>query len=137
MYVSWLGIGLTTKMNSCLFDIIKSSVSRYLVTWTNLLYFSFGSVFIQPNKKSSRQKQYQKFSKINILPLDALQTVPKYFVKHHHHCPSKAVQAQVISPSNAKVCLEQLHLELKALSVSFMHAVMHARKCCNASKKML
>ena len=40
MYLSWLKSGFTTRMLSWLFDIAKSTVSRYLVTWTNLLYFS-------------------------------------------------------------------------------------------------
>ena len=32
MYLSWLGNGFTTRMLSYLFDISKSTVSRYLLT---------------------------------------------------------------------------------------------------------
>ena len=44
MYLSCLRNGFTTRMLSWLFDIPKSS--SYLVTWTNLLYFSFGKIVI-------------------------------------------------------------------------------------------
>ena len=48
MYLSWLRNGFTTRMLSWLLDIPKSTVSRYLVTWTNLLYFSLGKIVIWP-----------------------------------------------------------------------------------------
>ena len=50
MYLSWLRNGFTTRMLSWLFDIPKSTVSRYLDTWTNLLYFSLGKIVIWPSK---------------------------------------------------------------------------------------
>ena len=37
-------------MLSWRFDIPKSTVSKYLVTWTNLLYFSLGKIVIWPSK---------------------------------------------------------------------------------------
>ena len=40
----------TTRMLSWLFDISKSTVSYYLVIWTNLLYFSAGKIVIWPSK---------------------------------------------------------------------------------------
>ena len=46
MYLSWLRDGFTAKMLSWLLDIPKTTVSRYLVTWTNLLYFSLGKIVI-------------------------------------------------------------------------------------------
>ena len=49
MYFSWLRNGSTTRMLSWLFDIPKSTVSRYLVTWTNLLYFSLEKIVIWPS----------------------------------------------------------------------------------------
>ena len=50
MYLSWSRNGFTTRMLSWLFDIPKSTVSRYLVTRTNLLYFSLGKMAIWPSK---------------------------------------------------------------------------------------
>ena len=37
-------------MFSCLYDISKSTVSKYLVTWTNLLYACLGKNIIWPSK---------------------------------------------------------------------------------------
>ena len=50
MYLSWLRNGFTTIMISLLLNIPKSTVSRHLVTWTNLLYFSDGKVAVLPSK---------------------------------------------------------------------------------------
>ena len=50
MYLSWLRNGFITRMLSRLFYIAKSTVSRYLVTWTSLLYFSLGKSVIWPSK---------------------------------------------------------------------------------------
>lgn len=48
--MSWLRNGFSLRMLSWLFDSPKSTVSRYLITWTNLLYFSLGSINIWPTK---------------------------------------------------------------------------------------
>ena len=50
MHLSWLRNGLTTRMVSWLFDIPKCTVSRHLVTWTNLFYFSLGKIVIWSSK---------------------------------------------------------------------------------------
>ena len=50
LYLSWLRNDFTTRMLSWLFDIPKSTVSSYLVTSTNLLYFSLGKISIWPSK---------------------------------------------------------------------------------------
>ena len=50
MYLSWLKNGSTTRMLSWLFDIPKSTVLRYSVTWANLLYSSLGKIVIWPSK---------------------------------------------------------------------------------------
>ena len=50
MYLKWLRNGFTTRMLSWLFDIPKSSVSRYIVTWTNLSCFSLEKIVIWPSK---------------------------------------------------------------------------------------
>ena len=49
-YLSCVRNGFTTRMLSWLFDIPKSTVSKYLVTWNNLLYFSLGKIVIWPSK---------------------------------------------------------------------------------------
>ena len=49
-YLSCLRNGFTIRMLSWLIDIPKSTVSRYLVTWANLLFFSLGKIVIWPSK---------------------------------------------------------------------------------------
>ena len=46
MYLCWLRNDFTARMLSWLFDIPKSTVSRYLFIWTNLLNFSLGKIVI-------------------------------------------------------------------------------------------
>ena len=100
----WL-VWLTITMISWLFDTPKSSVSRYLITWANLLHFSHWSIVIW--QKIKNYKKCLKLSKLNILPLDAFYTVPKYFVKSPRYCSPKAVFTQVISTmSHTKECLQ-------------------------------
>ena len=48
MYLSWLKNGFTLTHASFLFQNPKATVSRYIVTWANFLYFSLGSVPILP-----------------------------------------------------------------------------------------
>ena len=50
IYLSCLRNEFTTRINSWLFDIPRSTLSRYLVTWDNLLYFSLGKIVIWPSK---------------------------------------------------------------------------------------
>ena len=82
MYLSWLRNGFTTRMLSWLFDIPKSTVSRYLVTWTNLLYFSVGKIVIWSSKVQVSDT-IPKHLKEPTHQLDALLTVHKYFAKDH------------------------------------------------------
>ena len=50
MYLQLLRSRFTTRIISWLFDSPKSTVSKYSVTWTNLLYFSFEKIVIWPSK---------------------------------------------------------------------------------------
>ena len=51
LFLTWLKCGLTLYFTSWLFDTPKSTVSRYIITWANFMYFSLGSVNIWPSKK--------------------------------------------------------------------------------------
>ena len=75
MYLSWLRNGFTTRILSWLFDISKSTVSRYLVTWTKLLSFSFGKIETWPSKFSKCWLQCPKHSKQPTYTLDALLSI--------------------------------------------------------------
>jgi len=52
LYLSWLKGGFTLKHSSWLFGLPTSTVSRYLITWSNFMYFSLGSVPIWPTKET-------------------------------------------------------------------------------------
>ena len=51
LYMTWLKGGFSLKHSSWLFDLPKSTISRYLITWSNFLYFSLGSLPIWPSKR--------------------------------------------------------------------------------------
>jgi len=55
LFLTWLKNGFTTTHVSWLFDRPKSSISRYLITWTNFLYFKLGSVPMWPTKEQVLQ----------------------------------------------------------------------------------
>ena len=44
MYVTWLKNGFARSNLAWLFKISKSTVTRYLITWTNFCYFSLGAI---------------------------------------------------------------------------------------------
>ena len=50
LYLSWLKNGFTLNHVSLLFNISVSTVSRYIITWSNLLYFSLGAIPIWPTR---------------------------------------------------------------------------------------
>ena len=58
IYLSWLRNGFTTRILSWLFNIPKSTVSRYLVTWTNLLYLSLRKIVIWPSMPKTFKATY-------------------------------------------------------------------------------
>ena len=51
MYMSWLKNGFTLSHLSFLFNLSKATLSRYIITWTNFLYFSLGSIPIWPTRE--------------------------------------------------------------------------------------
>ena len=50
MFLVWLRCGFGQKHLAWLFGIGKSTVSRYLITWSNYVYFCLGSTPIWPSK---------------------------------------------------------------------------------------
>ena len=51
LYLVWLRNGFTLQNLSCLFNISIPSASRYIIAWTNFLYFKLGDVPIWPNRE--------------------------------------------------------------------------------------
>ncbi|XP_065679806.1 uncharacterized protein LOC136094126 [Hydra vulgaris] len=61
MFLVWLKNGFTILHTSWLFKISKSTTSRYLITWTNFLYFSLGSVPIWPSREQVNKFMRESF----------------------------------------------------------------------------
>ena len=62
MYLSWLRNGFIKTLTSWLYHTSKSLVSRYLITWTNFLYFSLGSIVIWLNKNQVLETMPKTFN---------------------------------------------------------------------------
>lgn len=52
LFLSWLRGGLSLQHTAYLFRLPKSTVSRYLITWSNFMYFRLGAIPIWPSKES-------------------------------------------------------------------------------------
>ena len=61
LFLTWLKCGLTLHFTSWLFDTPKSTISRYIITWVNFLYFSLGSVPIWPSKQQIAETMPESF----------------------------------------------------------------------------
>ena len=66
LFLSWLRGGLSLQHTAYLFQLPKSTVSRYLITWSNFMYFRLEAIPIWPLKES------------------VLQTMPKCFKETYH-----------------------------------------------------
>ena len=51
LYLVWLRNGFTLQNLSWLFDISIPTASRYIIAWTNFLYFKLGDVPIWPTRE--------------------------------------------------------------------------------------
>ena len=62
-YLSWLKNGFTLSHVSFLFQTPKATVSRYIITWTNFLYFSLGSIPIWPTVEQINEEMQEIFKR--------------------------------------------------------------------------
>lgn len=63
LVISWLKGGFSLKHVSWLFGLTKSTTSRYIITWINLMYFTLGAIPIWPSKaqiKETTPKSFQE-----------------------------------------------------------------------------
>ena len=61
MYMTWLKNGFAHSHLAWLFKISKSTVTRYLITWTNFCYFSLGAIPIWPSREVIDSTMPQSF----------------------------------------------------------------------------
>ena len=50
LFLAWLRFGSPLKHAAWLFNLSKSTASRYIITWANFIYFKLGCVPIWPTK---------------------------------------------------------------------------------------
>ena len=61
MFLTWLRLGFTLQHTAWLFNTPKSTVSRYLITWSNFMYFKLGCIPIWPSKQELQETMPQSF----------------------------------------------------------------------------
>ncbi|XP_065662822.1 uncharacterized protein LOC136085444 [Hydra vulgaris] len=112
--------GFTILHTSWLFKISKSTTSRYLITWTNFLYFSLGSVPIWPSREQVYKFMPESFKMtfpstrciIDCTELfcqkpSSLRHQSSLFSSYKHHVTYKGLLG--ISPSGARTFISQLY----------------------------
>ena len=62
-YLSWLKNGFTLSHVSFLFQTPKATVSRYIVTWIDFLYYSLGSIPIWPTREQFIEEMPEIFKR--------------------------------------------------------------------------
>ena len=63
MYLSWLKNEFILSHLSFLFQTPKATVSRYIITWTNILYFSLGLIPIWPTHERINEEMPEIFKR--------------------------------------------------------------------------
>ena len=61
LYLVWLRNGFTLQHLSWLFNISIPTASRYLITWTDFLYFKLGNVSIWPTREQVDEYMPESF----------------------------------------------------------------------------
>ena len=61
LYFSWLKGGFSLNHTAWLFKLSKSTVSRYLITWSNFIYFFLGQISIWPPKSAIQETMPETF----------------------------------------------------------------------------
>ena len=63
LFLSWLKNGFKLSHSAWLFNISKSTVSRYIITWSNFLYFKLGSIPIWPTREQVDRTMPESFQR--------------------------------------------------------------------------
>ena len=61
LVLTWLKGGFSLNHTSWLFNLSKSTTSRYIITWINLMYFTLGSIPIWPSKSQIQESMPKVF----------------------------------------------------------------------------
>lgn len=120
MYLVWMRCGLGQKHLAWFFNISKSTVSRYLITWSNYLYFALGSIPIWPSRDQINLSMPDCFKDtyptrrciIDCTEIFAqvpsnLQTQSALYSSYKHHVTYKALIG--ICPAGSSIFISQLY----------------------------
>ncbi|XP_066936169.1 uncharacterized protein [Clytia hemisphaerica] len=64
LYLSWLRNGFTLSHLGWLFKLSKTTVSRYIITWSNFCYFTLGSLPIWPTREQVNKTMPESFKRV-------------------------------------------------------------------------
>ena len=116
MFLVWLRCGFGQKHLAWLFGVGRSTVSRYLITWSNYSYFCLGSIPIWPSKDQGTSsmpicfKDSYPSTRCIIDCTEIFVQVPSSLITQSackHHVTYKALVG--ISPSGAITFVSQLY----------------------------
>ncbi|CAH3184898.1 unnamed protein product [Porites lobata] len=120
MFLVWLRCGFGQKHLVWLFGLGKSTISRYLITWSNYLYFCLGNIPIWPSKDQIVSSMPICFkdtypstrciidcTEIFVQVPSSLTTQSALYSHYKHHVTYKALVG--ISPSGAITFVSQLY----------------------------
>ena len=90
LFMTWLKCGFTLPFAAWLFDTPKATVSRYIITWANFMYFSLGERNIWPSMQQIQEMMPETFRKAYPSTRCIIDcTILHYFARDHHPSPYK------------------------------------------------
>ena len=117
LFMVWLRCGLPLFYLVFLFKEKKGTISRYLITWSNYLYFTSGSIPIWPTKQQIVNTMPDCFKNIypsiidctelNVQIPSSLAIQCALYSSYKHRCTYKGLLG--ISPSAAVTFISQLY----------------------------
>ena len=81
LFLTWLQLGFTLGLIAWLFDMPKSIISRYLITWSNFLYLNLDA-FLFGHPKGNVLHQCHRYLKRHTLVLETLLIVQSCSAKN-------------------------------------------------------
>lgn len=120
LFLTWLRLGYTLKHASWLFNLPLSTISRYIITWANFLYFKLGCVPIWPSRNQINDTMPECFRKtypstkviIDCTELfcqrpSSLTVQSSLFSNYKHHVTYKGLVG--VAPSGAVTFISELY----------------------------
>ena len=120
MYLSWLKNGFTLSHVSFLFQTPKTTVSKYIITWTSFLYFYLGPIPVWPTREQINEEMPEIFKRtypstryildcteLYCQRLSFLSTQSSLYSHYKSHVTYKSLIG--VSPSGSKKFVSELY----------------------------